>query len=66
MATDSLTSLLSTLRDAELLTGLIEVARLIDAERPLEALKKIRKLYPREKVILDGVGQVAEKQLEVA
>lgn len=66
MAKESLRSLLSTFSDAEVLSGLLEVAKLLEAERPFESLKKIRALYPREKAIMERANKPAEAQLEVA
>jgi flagellar biosynthesis repressor protein FlbT len=57
MAKVSLSNLLSSFSDVEVLTGLVEVVKLLEAEKTLSALKKIRALYPLEQAILArGVG----------
>lgn len=66
MAKESLHSLLSTFSDGEILSGLIEVAKLLEAEKTLDSLRKIRALYPREKLILDMMSHARENRLEVA
>lgn len=48
MAKDAIANLLPVLQEQTVCAGLLEVEILIDAERTLEALKKIRSLYPLE------------------
>lgn len=47
--------LMDTIADAEILSGLETVGRLMDGGRTLEAMKAIRALWPVEDRILDGI-----------
>lgn len=66
MAKESLSGLLSTFRDPDVLTGLIDVAKILEAERTFDALKKIRGLYAYEAAILERVREAEQKHREVA
>ncbi|HQP37763.1 MAG TPA: 4Fe-4S dicluster domain-containing protein [Polyangiaceae bacterium] len=48
MAKESVANLLVSIRDGKMLQGLIETSDLLDADRPFEALKKVRMLLPLE------------------
>jgi flagellar biosynthesis repressor protein FlbT len=52
MAKESVASLLSSIGDHQILSGLKEVGELLDTDRPFEALKKTRTLLPLEAAIL--------------
>lgn len=45
-------SLIATFKDRDILEGLMEIKALIEAEKPFEALKKIRSLYGLEAEVL--------------
>jgi len=51
MAKESVANLVASIVDARMLQGLIEVSDLLDADRPFEALKKVRAL-----LALEGAG----------
>ncbi len=63
MAKESVSNLLASLGDRQIINGLIEVSALLDADRPFEALKKVRTLLPLEAV---STGQARELSKEVA
>jgi flagellar protein FlbT len=48
MAKESVSNLLASIRDGKILQGLMETSELLDADRPFEALKKVRTLLPLE------------------
>jgi flagellar protein FlbT len=48
MAKESVANLLASVRDGKILQGLMETSELLDADRPFEALKKVRTLLPLE------------------
>ena len=47
-------SLLETFRDRDVLEALVEIKGLVTSNRPFEALKRLRGLYPIEQRILNG------------
>ncbi len=66
LAKASLETLMATLSDKDLLAGLREASICLEAERPLEVLKKLRLLLPIEQRILAGSGHDHEPAKEVA
>jgi flagellar protein FlbT len=48
MAKESVTNLLANISDGKVRQGLMDVGELLDADRPFEALKKVRTLLPLE------------------
>jgi len=48
MAKESVANLIASITDARLQQGLIETGQLLDAERPFDALKRLRTLLPLE------------------
>ncbi|MBX9682594.1 MAG: flagellar biosynthesis repressor FlbT [Hyphomicrobium sp.] len=66
LANASLSTMLVTLSDEKLLTGLSDASQLLENGRPLDALKKIRQLFPLEDQILNaGTSRLADTK-EVA
>lgn len=66
LAKGSLESLLTTFEDRDILAGLKDSAELIEADRPFEALKRIRHLLPLEEAILEKDKIATSKAKEVA
>jgi flagellar biosynthesis repressor protein FlbT len=66
MARETTGSLLSTLSEPKINSGLEDAIRLVNADRPLEALKKIRALYPLEAAYLQPALKSGETEKEVA
>jgi flagellar biosynthesis repressor protein FlbT len=48
MAKETIAALHAAIQDKQIILGLDEVSNMIDADRPLHALKKIRAMYPLE------------------
>jgi flagellar protein FlbT len=65
MAKESVESLASTFSDPDILAGLNEIAAMIQTDRPVDALKKIRFLLPLEAAILKSSSDTTETK-EVA
>lgn len=61
MAKESVANLLVSIRDGKMLQGLIETSDLLDADRPFEALKKVRMLLPLEAA--SAVAQEPSKEV---
>jgi flagellar biosynthesis repressor protein FlbT len=66
MAKETIAALLAAINDKQIAAGLAEVSRLIDADRPLEALKKIRAMYPLEAANLEVATASGKVEKEVA
>jgi flagellar protein FlbT len=62
MAKESVSNLLASIRNGQVRQGLIDASELLDADRPFEALKKVRTLLPLESA---GI-QAQELSKEVA
>ena len=60
---DALPALLATFSEAQILAGLKHVDQLVAEDRPYEALKAIRGLYPLEARILNPQDDAAEAPL---
>ena len=54
------------MRDRDVLEALVEVKRLVTDNRPFEALKRLRGLYPIEQGILSGAAAEVEAPQAVA
>lgn len=65
MAKESVESLAGTFSDPDILAGLNEIAAMIQMDRPVDALKKIRFLLPLEAAILKSSSDTTETK-EVA
>lgn len=66
MATDTIAALHETTRNDDIRYGLNEVTRLLGVDRTLEALKRIRALYPTEAACMKSENDVDKLQKEVA
>lgn len=66
MASDTITALKDATSNDEILNGLNDVTRLLGADRTLEALKRIRALYPIEASCLQAQNEIEKLQKEVA
>jgi flagellar protein FlbT len=62
MAKDSVANLLASIRNNQVRQGLLDASELLDADRPFEALKKVRTLLPLE----SAGAQAQELTKEVA
>ena len=60
MAKESVAQLLTSVSDLQILQGLVEANELLDADRPFEALKKVRALLPLEEGVAPAVTQTKE------
>lgn len=66
MASESIASQLNIFSDSEILAGLQQVEQHLAADRPLDALKKIRSLFVVEDRKLSNAAQPEAKEREVA
>lgn len=66
MAKETIAALLATLSDKQIAAGLSDVSSLIDSDRPLEALKRLRAMYPLEAENMKATALSAKVQQEVA
>lgn len=58
--------LVAAYKDRDILEGLVEIKDMISADRPFDALKRIRSLYPIEAEIVGSVEQRPVEQAPVA
>ena len=63
MAKESVSNLLASFTDPQIVAGLTETGALLDGDRPFEALKKVRSLLPLETAAPDAAQ---ERSKEVA
>lgn len=66
MAADSITSLRETVTDEAMRTGLLDAEKCLNADRPLNALKAIRSLFPVEDAIMSRSAPPMISEREVA
>lgn len=66
MATETIAALHETTRNEDVRNGLHDVTRLLSLDRTLEALKRIRALYPTEAACMKSENDVEKLQKEVA
>lgn len=57
MATESIATQLETFTDPRIRQGLLEVEQSVQSERPLDALKRVRALFPIEEELMKGTGR---------
>jgi flagellar protein FlbT len=63
MAKESVTNLLASFTDPQIIAGLTETGALLDGDRPFEALKRVRSLLPLEATASETTN---ERSKEVA
>ncbi len=66
MANDTIAGMQTATSNAEINSGLKEVSRLLSLDRTLDALKRIRSLYPTEAACLVAASNSGKLQKEVA
>ena len=66
MANEAIAAMRTTICNAEIASGLGEISRLIAGDRTLEALKKLRSMYPIEASYLSTEENSDKMQKEVA
>ncbi|MCB1503851.1 MAG: flagellar biosynthesis repressor FlbT [Hyphomicrobiaceae bacterium] len=57
--------LIAAYKDRDILEGLVEIRSMIEAERPFDAMKRIRSLYPIEALLM-GTAQAPADSAAVA
>ena len=63
MARESVSNLIASISDRQILDGLLETSKLLDEDRPFDALKSVRTLLPLEASAVEGSR---ERSKEVA
>lgn len=66
MANEAIEAMRATVSNEEIVTGLGEISRLLVGDRTLEALKKLRSMYPVEAAYLGAATNPENMQKEVA